>query len=69
MYLATEPAWRERWVETWLPMEPCFRTIEDIVITKAHLSESIKLAVLNRFPALNGTLGSSWDEVFVSPGY
>ena len=67
--LEEEPAWRERWVETWLSMEPCLRTIEDIIITKAHLSESIKLAVLNRFPAFNGTLGSSWDEVFVSPGY
>jgi hypothetical protein len=51
-------------------MEPFLRMNEDIVATKAHLSEPIKLAVLDKIPATNGTLGSSWvDEVFLSPGF
>jgi hypothetical protein len=67
--LEEEPAWRERWVETWVNMEPYLRTIEDIVTTKAHLSEPIKLAVLDNFASTSGTLGSSWDEAFLSPGF
>ena len=45
--LEEEPAWWKRWVETWISMEPFLRMIEDIITTKAHLSEPIKLAVLD----------------------
>jgi hypothetical protein len=64
--LEAEPAWRERWVETWLSMEPFLTAIEDIVQTKAHLAEPVKISVLEKFPFVE--LGQSLDDAFGSAG-
>jgi hypothetical protein len=64
--LEAEPAWRERWVETWLSMEPLLTTIEDIILTKAHLAEPVKISVLEKLPFVE--LGKSWDDAFGSAG-
>jgi hypothetical protein len=64
--LEAEPSWRERWVETWLSMEPFLNTIEDIIQTKAHLAEPVKISGLEKIPFVE--LGRSWDEAFGSAG-
>ena len=53
-------------METWLSMEPLLTTIEDIVQTKAHLAEPVKLSLLKKLPFVE--LGHSWDEAFGSAG-
>jgi hypothetical protein len=64
--LEAELAWRERWVETWLSMEPLLTAIEDIILTKAHLAEPVKISVLEKLPFVE--LGQSWDDAFGSAG-
>jgi hypothetical protein len=41
--LQAEPEWRNRWTETWVSLEPLLKEIEDIIWTKAHLAEPVKL--------------------------
>jgi hypothetical protein len=62
--LEGEPTNRTCWVETWLAMEPLLNRIENIVLTKPHLNEPIKLSSLDRF----FNLGRSWEEAFNSAG-
>jgi hypothetical protein len=65
--LQTEPEWRDRWVETWVSLEPLLKKIEDIVCTKAHLAEPIKLnSAMAKLPFTE--LGCGWEEAFMSAG-
>jgi hypothetical protein len=65
--LQAEPEWRNRWTETWVSLEPLLKEIEDIIWTKAHLAEPVKLnSVTSTFPYAE--MGCSWEEAFVSPG-
>jgi hypothetical protein len=66
--LQNEPVWLARWVETWNSVEPFLCTIEDIIMTKAHLNEPIKLSTVTSFGIPFAKLGASWDQMFLSPG-
>ena len=59
-----EPTNLNCWVETWLAMKPLLNRIENIILTKSHLNEPIKLSSLDRFHKL----GRSWEEAFNSAG-
>jgi hypothetical protein len=65
--LQAEPEWRNRWTETWVSLEPLLKEIEDIIWTKAHLAEPVKLNSVTATFTFRA-LGCSWDEAFVSPG-
>ena len=62
-----EPEWRNRWTETWVSLEPLLKEIEDIIWTKAHLAEPVKLNSVTATFTFRA-LGCSWEEAFVSPG-
>ena len=62
--LDDEPTNRNCWVETWLAMKPLLNRIENIVLTKPHLNEPIKLSSLDRIY----NLGRGWEEAFNSAG-
>jgi hypothetical protein len=65
--LQAEPEWRNRWTETWVSLEPLLKEIENIVCTKAHLAEPVKLnSAIAKLPFTE--LGCSWEEAFISPG-
>jgi hypothetical protein len=38
-----EPAWRERWVETWLSMKPFLTTIEDTVLIPRRAGQAFSV--------------------------
>jgi hypothetical protein len=63
--LDVEPENRILWVETWLAVEPLLNRVENIVLTKPHLNEPIKMSGLERF----FNLGRSWEEGFNSAGH
>ena len=65
--LQAEPEWRDRWVETWVSLEPLLKEIEDIICKKAHLAEPLKLKDLPSF-AIFMELGCGWEDAFMSPG-
>jgi hypothetical protein len=65
--LQAEPEWRNRWTETWVSLEPLLKEIEDIIWTKAHLAEPVKLNSVTATFTFRA-LGCSWEEAFVSPG-
>jgi hypothetical protein len=62
--LDVEPVSRAHWVETWLAVEPLLDRIENIILTKPHLNEPVKLSGLEKFY----DLGRSWEERFGSAG-
>lgn len=65
--LQDEPEWRNRWTELWVSLEPLLKEIEDIIWTKAHLAEPVKLnsvTAIVPYPEL----GCSWEDAFMSPG-
>jgi hypothetical protein len=58
---------RERWVETWVSLEPNLSAIEEIITTKYHLSEPVDITILDAGVG-SLDLGCGWRDMFLSSG-